>query len=445
MAFFWKENEPHKMLDVAGMSKTCREHLQSMKRQFNVDVACAMGLWIDGAPCNWDRSQSIEVFSLNFPGFSGPNSQVRVPVCALMKKYVASQRTCDEILAVLAWSFTQASFGQFPTRRHDGSPFWKHEKLRQKRSGQSLGCSGFLSELRGDWAMLKDIFAFPGWNEKSGCCFKCNTTPNTLRDFGSTAAWKRPENRISHWQLLHRILAKGRSISSLFSCPGFPSDLVAIDWLHCCDLGVCADFLGNIFNMMIKKQPGSNKEERLNNFFKKIKKYYRDEGVADCLDDLTFKMIQKKASSSPKLRAKAAEARHLVSFARQEAARCLSNGSDVERTAWQAAVHFENCYNCLKHFSTDVLQLESTRFLLLYEALEQHAVATGSSTWRVKPKFHIWQELCNIPDNPAINWVYRDEDFGGYVAQVARRRGGRNSVRATGEQVLNKFRAKHST
>ena len=45
-------------------------------------------------------------------------------------------------------------------------------------------------------------------------------------------------------------------------------------------------------------------------------------------------------------------------------------------------------------------------------------------------------------DNPALGWTYRDEDIGGYVAAVARRRGGKNSVVSAGQTALNKFRAK---
>jgi hypothetical protein len=444
LARLWAANKSTDMLHTAGMSTTCHTHLLKMKEQFQVEHAVALGLWIDGCPCNWDRTQSVEVFSLNFPGFANENSKLRIPLCAVMKKYVATQKTYDQILAVLAWSITWASCGQFPARRHDGSPFGKLDKLRIKKAGQTLGCSGFLSELRGDWKMLKETFAFPSWNEKAGCCFKCNVTPTTLRDFGRQAAWKRLENRLSHWQLMQRIVEKGHCISPLFSCPGFHSGLVAIDWLHCCDLGVAADFLGNLFNILVPKQAGRTKDEKLANFFKRIQLYYVEEGVSDVLDDLTWAMIQKKATSSPKLRAKAAEARKLVPFARLEAARCLSGGKPEEVTAMQAAVHLEKCYNCLSNYDTVTLQNESTHFLLLYKALEEHAVSVGSCAWKVKPKFHIWQELCNMPDNPVSHWVYRDEDFGGYVAQVAKRKGGKNTVRATGEQVLNKFRAKHT-
>ena len=444
LAHFWQHNDASKMLDAAGMSQTCFDHLQKMKAQFHAASGVAMGLWIDGCPCNWDRSQSIEVFSLNFPGFSGENSKLRIPMCVIMKKYVATQQTYDDILAVLAWSFTWASFGQFPAVRHDNSAFEKHEKVRARKSGQKIGCSGFLSELRGDWKMLKEPFAFPGWNTKAGCCFRCNVTPATMREFGRDADWKKSENRLSHWQLMERILQNGKTISPLFSCPGFTSDLVAIDWLHCVDLGVCADFLGNLFSMMVKKQAGRTKDEKLIAFYKKIQKYYAEEGVTDRLDDLTWLMIQKKGSKSPKLRASASEARKLVPFARQEAARCLSTGSEEETTALQAAIHLEKCYNCLSDFQSATLQTESTGFLLLYKALEQNANSVGKCAWKIKPKFHIWQELCMMDSNPVSHWVYRDEDFGGYVAQVARRRGGKPTVRACGEQVLNKFRCKHT-
>jgi hypothetical protein len=183
---------------------------------------------------------------------------------------------------------------------------------------------------------------------------------------------------------MQRILEDGKKINPLFSCPGFSSALVAIDWLHCCDLGVCADFLGNLFHIMIPKQAGRNKDEKLKTLFHKIQKYYADEGVADRLNDLTWTMIQKKASSSPKLRAKAAEARRLVPFARQEAVRCFSGGTEEELAALNAAIHFERCYDCLHNYDSQTLQSESKQFLLLYQALEEHAISNGRSTWKIK-------------------------------------------------------------
>jgi hypothetical protein len=156
-------------------------------------------------------------------------------------------------------------------------------------------------------------------------------------------------------------------------------------------------------------------------------------------------MIRKSSSASPKLRASASEARALVGFAVQKARASLDPEDPVQEAAIQAAVRLAACYQQLSRDSYSQQQLEedSTAFCLLYGALEANAVAQDLKLWRVKPKFHVFQELCLLPNIPSLNWTYRDEDFGGYLAGSSRRRGGQNTASSTGESVLHRFRAKY--
>ena len=63
--------------------------------------------------------------------------------------------------------------------------------------------------------------------------------------------------------------------------------------------------------------------------------------------------------------------------------------------------------------------------------------------WRLKPKAHLMQEMCEMSQvNPTKHWTYRDEDFGGTMAAMARVRGGRGSAKVAGQNVLLKFQAK---
>ena len=52
------------------MDHTTKAHLEAC------DVACGetvvgIGLWGDGAPCNWDRTETLEVFAWNILGLQG--------------------------------------------------------------------------------------------------------------------------------------------------------------------------------------------------------------------------------------------------------------------------------------------------------------------------------------------------------------------------------------
>ena len=49
------------------------EHLVSCEASAGSRLL-ALGIWGDGVPCNWDRSESAECFTMNFPGQSGKSS-----------------------------------------------------------------------------------------------------------------------------------------------------------------------------------------------------------------------------------------------------------------------------------------------------------------------------------------------------------------------------------
>eukprot|EP00972_Heterocapsa_arctica_P008398 1226455-Heterocapsa_arctica.AAC.1 len=111
------------------------------------------------------------------------------------------------------------------------------------------------------------------------------------------------------------MIEHGRDISPLFSCPGIKVEMFKVDWLHTVDIGVNCDFLGNMCLMLLPKMIGKNMKAQCRALFLLVKEYYKEFKPESRLDNLTYLMIRKKATSSPKLRAKAAEARRLVPIA----------------------------------------------------------------------------------------------------------------------------------
>lgn len=170
-------------------------HLRRCEEQVGGKMV-GLGLWGDAAPCNWDRSESIHVFSMNMPGLTGDWKTLRIPITCLSKKNIAQKDTYDDILAVLAWSLQHCATGAFPKCRHDGTPWSSSDHNRAKNSSKTLGLKACLCEVRGDWAFLKECFGFPAWNEVRGMCWRCKCTPSELRDCGLGAAWR--ANRLSH-------------------------------------------------------------------------------------------------------------------------------------------------------------------------------------------------------------------------------------------------------
>lgn len=432
------------LLTTEGYFEESLNHLNAVIAETGIADLMGLGLWLDGTPCAWDRTECVETIALSFPGLNGPQSSMRIPLAAVLKSQCMMPETHDDILSILSWSMACLLTGTMPSCRHDGSAWSSSDTRRSRMSGKPIGISAIIIEVRADWACLKSTFRFPGWREKAGCCFKCNIEPNEIRNCGSSADWRATNRRHTHWSLMDKILNLGKGMSPLFSAPYLTKDQFIIDWLHCCDLGVGQDFWGNYLLFMMKKMNGRSQDAQLKNLWQMIQTYYRATEAISKLDNLTLTMLQKKATSSPKLRSKAGETRGLIPLAKELAESLLDAADPIENTVREMAVLLHECYQNLSssQFSNQVLKDACRRFLILYASLEKHF--DNGISWRFKPKFHLWQELCEFSVGcPSLCWTYRLEDIGGSVAKLATRRGCKKSAAVTGYLVLNKFRAKH--
>lgn len=439
----WDRSTPEELLKGGGLSSVASGHLEFVGRTVGGPIL-GLGIWMDGTPCNWDRTESVETISMSFPGLQGQGGLIRIPLTAVLKRHFAKRTTADALFSVLAWSMDCLIKGVMPTVRHDGSPWRQSDKARAKLGGKQLGCKACVVEVRADWACLKETFRFPGWNENAGCCYRCKVTPATIRECHADASWRQETQRHNHWSLFQKMAEEGRGISSIFSMPFLTTEQFAIDWLHCCDQGVAQDFLGNCFLHLQSKMNGGNYAVRIQQLFDMVLACYARNKTESRLDNLSLSMLRKSATAAPKLRSRAGETRGLVPVARELASLLLQGNDPVDQAVREAAVLLDQCYAMLSAplFDHEILKQSCRRFCLLYVSLENH-MADGHS-WTFKPKFHIWEELCEEASVcPSTCWTYRDEDFGGSVAKLGRRRGGFNTAAATANLVLNKFRAKH--
>ena len=172
-----------------------RGHLSTVCQEMGCDPqgTIGLGLWGDGVPYNYDRSASVDIFSLNFPGFGDdrPLKDTRIPLVAMDHKHVVKGKTFDDILEIIAWSCVFLAVGLYPSARHDNTPFHpRSDRSRLQKAGSSVSFHGFLVECRGDWKQLKDVFRFPQFNEHSGICWLCNCTPQTWRFVDEHAPWR---------------------------------------------------------------------------------------------------------------------------------------------------------------------------------------------------------------------------------------------------------------
>ncbi len=433
-----------KVLDSQrGWDSPVAEHINKACADLRIPVesTIALGIWIDGVPCNWDRSESLEVISMSIGGFKSPWKNLRIPITVVEKRYLVAGKTYDDMLKVVVHSCDCLARGKHMERRFDGRPWTKADRVRARFASKGLGVRGLLADVRGDWMMYKTVFRFPQWNEQKGCCIKCRVRPGEIRNVDANAAWR--TDRLDTWGLIRRMQENHIQVPSIFGAPGFESSCFKEDWLHNADLGVTSDFLGNLCWYLLQKMPGEAAKQRCKQLFLLLQAWYRTHKVTNRLDQLTPTMLR-MGTKSPKLRAYAAEARAMVPWGQEMAHRFLSREDAFEEAIICAADSLARCYDCLSDttmFPKAVLAEHSRRFCQQVVALER---SSPVGFWKIKPKLHMWQELCEFSGHhPTWAWTYRDEDFGGSMAALARSRGGRRSAVARARVVLLRFISRH--
>ena len=244
---------------------------------------------------------------------------------------------------------------------------------------------------------------------------------------------------------LVRQRAEGKMISAIFSIPLFGPQNCKIDFLHVCDLGTTSDFLGSLLYFLMEfVVSGNSRREKCVTLFREIDAFYRANNSENRLPKLVPTMLRAELHGklkSPKLRAKAGEARVLVPCAVQLAEKFLDTSVPAQNTMIHACHRLNSMYSCLSehHWLPERFQQASREFLLLMSGLESHF--EDLKLFRIKPKAHLLMELAVDDVNPSKHWTYRDESFGHSLALLARRRGGQFSMKAVSNAVLKRFLA----
>jgi hypothetical protein len=220
--------------------------------------------------------------------------------------------------------------------------------------------------------------------------------------------------------------------------PFVDASIFRVDWLPCADLGVSADFFGNLFCLFMTKLDGRSLKKTCRALWQKLQHWYNETKCEDQVQNLVVTMIR-QPGKAPKLRCSAAQCRALIPFAAKLCVELLDANVPVEEAALSAMENLHQCYQALSSrsiFSSDLLSECSLKFAAQYVALE--AAAEDRFSWRIKPKMHLFLELCMEGSKPATFWSYRDEDFGGSVSRFSHRRGGLLSVKSFSTNLLQR-------
>ena len=169
-------------METEGLDAVSKRHLRSCESQSQCKYL-PLGLWGDGVPCNWDRTESVDTIAISLPGQTGQFKPLRMPVL-IMRHAQVSEHTWEDAMEIIAWSLQCCAAGVFPRERHDGSDWLKSDRTRCKRcknAGESLGIRSILTEVRGDWNFYAETFGFSRWNTGTGLCFRCKCTLDEAR------------------------------------------------------------------------------------------------------------------------------------------------------------------------------------------------------------------------------------------------------------------------
>ena len=330
--------------------------------------------------------------------------------------------TLSAIWDRFAWSMNALSDGVIPPLDFRGNPHPEAGRIIAK------GWKASLIHVRADWefAAHPETVNQPAWNAEPNMCFFCNASNSVpgLRwsDFSAEAGWR--STRRSHESYKAMLAHEGKPLPPLFKVKTLRMEGVQVDVLHAVDQGLASHCVANVFiEVMRDSLVGTNWHEKLRDLQDKLKAHGKTSGHK--IDgELTFERIKTKGEW-PKLKAKAANTRHISRFALRLCQEFNSGSAhDMRRLGvMQQLVRFYDIVETEGRFLTETARSElpviAESLLTMYGALSREALASRVRCWKMTQKFHMFQHCCDRPIlNPRVGWTYADEDLQNLIKHV---------------------------
>ena len=247
---------------------------------------------------------------------------------------------------------------------------------------------------------------------------------------------------MTHGECIHRIMQNRGTVCPLLLAPWVTTKIFRMDWLHVSDIGITADFVGIFFHEVLLLVPGDNKKQKCAKIFDEMMAYYKEHDISDRFDCLLPTFFEPK-DGPYKMKGGAAKIRALVPFVWQLAQEMLDVSVPKYCALRQAAFHLNEVYSALSEGHPDpcaAMKEHGMKFAIQYVALHDHLHPADDLAFRLKPKLHLFLHITSDNSIPRLTWTYRDEDFGGSVARMARRRGNILKCSSTSGTCLAKFK-----
>ena len=391
------------------------------KMHINVTRSLAITLHGDGAP----TTKADGLFTISWSSLHASGSTRHTKnIFTVVRKKDMGPGTLDTLFNRLAWALNACCDGLMPEHDWQGKPCPDHG--REIADGWRL----VTIMLRGDWEFFTQVCNFPTWSSVPNMCWMCNASPTigplVWTNGLATAGWRATMR--SHEQCVTKLLADGVALPAVFKIKTLRLEGVMGDVLHALDQGVATHVVGNVMVWVMRKGHwGGNQalqaaglEEHLKTWYKRHKTMYKIQGK------IPYERV-KASSDWPKFKAKAAATRHLAHYA-EDLAREFSDGSVDDQKVVAVAAGLARMYTIMKEqprFLSRSAKAELTRlsvaFMDVYSQLADAAVAAKVRMWKMSPKFHILQHICEHQSwfNPRMIWCYGDEDLQHLVKEVA--------------------------
>ena len=269
-----------------------------------------VGLYGDAG--SFSHQESLYVFTWNSLLGVGQTMAKRFLTTCIRKSDLTAG-TFDAIFRILGWSFNVLLTGITP------SEDWQSKPLKGGGAYLAGGYSACLTQVRGDWEFYCSIFSFPRWNGAENMCWMCDASaegPLSFANFAADAPWR--ATRRTHEVYVAKLRATGRALPALFEhVAGLRLECVMVDILHTVDQGVALHIIGNVFHECLTKGAfcDGGKDANLVALNAALVAWYkRTKETSRIKGKLTHERI-KTSKDWPKLKCKAAAARHVAPFA----------------------------------------------------------------------------------------------------------------------------------
>ena len=258
-------------------------------------------------------------------------------------------------------------------------------------------------------------------------CWICQASANgplSFSNFADDAPWRSTVR--THESYIAELRAAGKNIPALFeAAAGVRLECVSIDILHCVDQGLALYIMGNIFDAVTSRRllRAGGRDANIAALDRELQAWYkRTKETSKIKGKLTKERIRSSAEW-PKLKCKAAAARHAAPFCLELARQYLSRRVvAIVQLLCEFYTIIDSQGLFLDEAAKDRLPKLGRALCGLYAQEATAALVAGERKFKLTPKVHFLLHLCELAPvvgNPRYYWTYSDEDLVGSMIEVA--------------------------